>query len=154
MDKYFAFDLFERFPDDLDVCDHAQYTPGGAKTEADEFLNLLVNYGQCTERVELIRGSYKNSITKSLAARFSSESVKMSLVIADCNLYKSHKPVFAWVDEFLQLGKLSYFDDLNCHKASPSIGPKLAWGEYKEQTRCKFESFIPVGWCGYSFIVC
>ena len=46
MDKYFAFDSFEGFPDDVNVRDHAQYAPGGAKTAEDEFLDLLRNYGQ------------------------------------------------------------------------------------------------------------
>ena len=36
MDKYFAFDSFEGFPRDVNVPDHAQYTPGGAKTDSDE----------------------------------------------------------------------------------------------------------------------
>jgi O-methyltransferase len=56
MDKYFAFDSFKGFPDDVSVRDHAQYVPGGAKTAEDEFLELLRNYGQSTRRVELIKG--------------------------------------------------------------------------------------------------
>ncbi len=58
MDKYFAFDSFEGFPADVNVRDHAQFVPGGAKTAEEEFLELLRNYGQSTGRVELTKGFY------------------------------------------------------------------------------------------------
>ena len=154
MDKYLSFDSFEGFPEDVKVLDHAQYTPGGAKTASDEFLNLLISYGQSTERVELIKGFYEKSFTKSLAEKFISENVKASLITVDCNLYESYKSVFAWVDQFMQPGTVLYLDDFNSERALPTQGPKLAFKEYKEQTDWKFEPFLPVGWCGYSFIVC
>ena len=154
MDKYFAFDSFEGFPRDVSVRDHAQYTPGGAKTASDEFLNLLTSYGQSTERVELIKGFYEKSLTKSLATRFVSENVKASLITVDCNLYESYKSVFAWADQFMQPGTVLYLDDFNSERALPTQGPKLAFKEYKEQTKWRFEPFLHVGWYGYSFIVC
>lgn len=73
MDKYFAFDSFEGFPSGVNVKDHAQYKPGGAKTGSDEFLELLSAYGQSTERVELIEGFYDKSLTRSLADKFIAE---------------------------------------------------------------------------------
>jgi hypothetical protein len=154
MDHYFAFDSFEGFPEDVNVRDMPQYKPGGVKTAADEFLNLLTSYGQATERVELIKGFYEKSLTKDLATRFVKENVAASLVTVDCNLYKSYKSVFAWLDQFMQPGTVLYLDDLNTYRSQPDQGPKLAFKEYKEQTKLKFEPFLPVGWYGYSFIVC
>ncbi len=154
LDKYFAFDSFEGFPENVNVKDHAQYTPGGARTGSDEFLNLLTSYGQSTQRVELIRGFYEKSLTKSLAMRFVNENVKASLITVDCNLYESYKTVFKWVDQFMQPGTVLYLDDFNSERALPTQGPKLAFEEYRGQTNWKFERFLPVGWCGYSFIVC
>jgi len=153
MDKYFAFDSFEGFPDYVNVRDMPQYKPGGVKTGSDEFLDLLVNYGQSTERVELIPGFYENSLTKSLATRFKDENVKASLITIDCNLYESYKSVFAWVDQFMQPGTVLYLDDYNSERALPNQGPKRAWNEYKQISDWKFEPFLPVGWCGYSFLV-
>ena len=154
MHKYFAFDSFEGFPPDVNVKDHAQYKPGGAKTGLDDFLELLTAYGQSTERVELIEGFYDRSLTESLANKFVEEKVKASLITVDCNLYESYKSVFAWVDQFMQPGTVLYLDDYNSERALPTQGPKLAWSEYKDQTNWRFEPFLPVGWCGYSFIVC
>ena len=154
MDKYFAFDSFEGWPKIASAHKDPQFAPGGAKTSESEFLNLLTSYGQSTERVELIRGFYEESLTKSLATKFTSENVKASLITVDCNLYESYKSVFAWADQFMQPGTVLYLDDLNTFRAQPSLGPKLAFREYKEQTKWKFEPFLPVGWCGYSFIVC
>ena len=154
MNKYFAFDSFEGWPDLTNAHGDPQFASGGAKTSESEFLNLLTSYGQSTERVELVRGFYEESLTKSLTTRFINENVKASLITVDCNLYESYKSVFAWADQFMQPGTVLYLDDLNTFKAQPGLGPKLAFKEYKEQTKWKFEPFLPVGWCGYSFIVC
>ncbi|MEI6096672.1 MAG: hypothetical protein WCR08_14655 [Gammaproteobacteria bacterium] len=154
MDKYYAFDSFEGWPEDMNVSDMPQYKPGGAKTDSDEFLNLLTSYGQSTKRLELVRGFYDKSLTKSLATRFVSENVKASMVTVDCNFYESYKSVFAWVDQFMQPGTVLYLDDYNTFRAQPDLGPKLAFNEYKKQTKWKFEPFLTVGWCGTSFIVC
>ena len=154
MDKYFAFDSFQGWPADTNTPDMPQYKPGGAKTDFDEFLNLLTSYGQSTERVEQIKGFLEKSLTKSLAMRFVNENVKASLITVDCNLYESYKSVFAWVDQFMQPGTVLYLDDLNSFRAQPDQGPKLAFNEYKEQTKWRFEPFLPVGFWGYSFIVC
>ena len=154
MDKYFAFDSFEGWPSDTNFAEHPQYSPGGAKTSEIEFLNLLTSYGQSTERVELVKGFYEKSLTKSLATRFVKENVKASLITVDCNLYESYKSVFPWVDQFMQPGTVLYLDDFNTFRAQPDQGPKLAFNEYKEQTKWRFEPFLPVGFWGYSFIVC
>ena len=114
----------------------------------------MTAYGQSTERVELIEGFYDRSLTESLANKYVQEKVKASLITVDCNLYESYKSVFAWVDQFMQPGTVLYLDDYNSERALPTQGPKLAWSEYKDQTNWRFEPFLPVGWCGYSFIVC
>ena len=154
MDKYFAFDSFEGWPDGVNFPEDPQFAPGGAKTSEIEFLNLLISYGQSTERVELVRGFYEKSLTKSLAMRFVNENVKASLITVDCNLYESYKSVFAWVDQFMQPGTVLYLDDLNTFRAQPDQGPKLAFNEYKEQADWKFEPFLSIASCGQSFIVC
>ena len=86
--------------------------------------------------------------------RFVNENVKASLIIVDCNLYESYKSVFAWVDQFMQLGTVLYLDDYNLFKAQPNSGARLAFKEYSQQTKWRFEPLLPVSWCGYSFIVC
>lgn len=153
MDRYFAFDSFEGFPDDVNVRDHPQYMSGGAKTGANDFLNLLKDYNQSAERVELIKGFYSESLTDELKQRFVTENTKASLITVDCNLYESYKSVFAWVDQLMQPGTVLYLDDFNSEKALPTQGPRLAFEEYREQTKWKFDLFLTVGWCGRSFIV-
>ena len=154
MDKYFAFDSFQGWPQFENTRSDPQFKAGGAKTGSDEFLELLTAYGQSTERVELIEGFYDKSLTKSLADKFIAEKAKASLITIDCNFYESYKSVFAWVDQFMQPGAVLYLDDYNLFRAQPNQGPRRAWNEYKDQTNWKFEPFLSVGWCGYSFIVC
>ena len=152
MDKYFAFDSFEGFPQHVNVPDHAQYKPGGVKTSSSEFLKLLHDYGQSTQRVELVEGFYDTSLTTNLSSRFVSENVKASLITVDCNLYDSYKSVLKWVEQFIQPGTVLYLDDFNSERGLPTQGPKRAWNEFREVSKFRFEPFLPVGWCGYSFI--
>ena len=154
MEKYFAFDSFEGWPEQIVALPDPQFIVGGAKTTSNSFLELLRNYGQSTERVQLIEGFYEESLTKNLTTRFINENVKASLITVDCNLYESYKSVFTWIDNFMQPGTVLYLDDLNTFGAQPNQGPKLAFKEFKEQTKWKFEPFLPVASCGYSFIVC
>ena len=73
LDKYFAFDSFEGFPEYVNVRDMPQYKPGRAKTDSDKFPNLLTIYGQSAERVELVKGFYWDSLTDNLANKLLNE---------------------------------------------------------------------------------
>ena len=90
MEKYFAFDSFEGWPEQIVALPDPQFIVGGAKTTSNSFLELLRNYGQSTERVQLIEGFYEESLTKNLTTRFINENVKASLITVDCNLYESY----------------------------------------------------------------
>ena len=154
MEQYLAFDSFEGFPDGTNIETHPQYTPGAVATSEAEFLRLLASFGQSTDRVKLITGFYDKSLTTKLAAELASSNTKASLITIDCNLYESYKSVFDWVEQFMQPGTVLYLDDFNTHRAQPNQGPKRAWYEFKEKSKFKFEPFLSVGWCGYSFVVC
>jgi hypothetical protein len=54
----------------------------------------------------------------------------------------------------MQPGTVLYLDDLTTFRDQPDPGPKLAFEEYQEKTKWKSEPFLPVGFWGYSFIVC
>jgi hypothetical protein len=154
MDRYLAFDSFEGFPEGTNIETHPQYIPGAVATSEAEFLRLLKTFGQSTDRVRLISGFYDKSLTPDLASQLSATNTSASLITVDCNLYESYKLVFEWVEQFMQPGTVLYLDDFNTHRAQPNQGPKRAWNEFKEVSKFKFEPFLPVGWCGYSFIVC
>lgn len=151
--NYVAFDSFEGFPEGTVVMEHPIYKAGHVKTGEEDFLSLLSDYGQSTQRVRLVRGFYSQSLTAALAANFRSQNITASLVCIDCNLYESYRDVLSWADEFLQPGAIIYLDDFNSHRAQPDRGPRRAWMEYLQTSRWNFDSFLNVGWAGRSFIV-
>ena len=51
MDKYFAFDSFERFTKDVKVRDHSKYNPSDAKTTSYECIKLVTSYRPSTEEL-------------------------------------------------------------------------------------------------------
>lgn len=151
-DEYVAFDSFEGFPADALVDEHPIYKSGHVKTADDEFLDLLVRYGQSTRRVRLVKGFYSESLSSTLAREFRERGSVASFVTVDCNLYESYRDVLAWCDEFLQPGAVIYLDDYNTHRAQPDRGPRRAWAEYLAGSKWAFEPFLNVGWGGRSFI--
>jgi len=154
LDHYFAFDSFAGFPEGTKIEAHPQYIQGAVATSENEFLGLLKNYGQSTERVELITGFYEKSLTPELASQFNTRQVKAALITIDCNLYGSYRSVLEWVEQFMRPGTVVYLDDFNTHRAQPDDGPKRAWNEFRRGSDFGFEPFLPVGWCGFSFIAC
>jgi hypothetical protein len=152
-DEYVAFDSFEGFPPGTHVAEHPIYVPGHVRTGEDEFLQLLKQFGQNTDRVRIVRGFFSDSLNEELASSFRSKNLKASFVTVDCNLYESYRDVLAWVDEFLQLGSILYLDDFNTFRGQQDMGPRRAWLEHCSRSSWEFERFLDVGWCGRSFLV-
>jgi len=150
---YVAFDSFEGFPEGTSVTEHPIYKHGHVNTDEEEFLGLLNQYGQSTQRVRLVRGFYSESLTPKLAADFRAKDTKASLVCIDCNLYESYRDVLVWCDEFLQPGAIVYLDDFNIFRAQNDKGPRKAWFEYLKLSRWNFDLFLNVGWGARSFVV-
>lgn len=149
---YFAFDSFEGFPPETFVAENPLYRGGHARTAANDFLSLLSQYGQSTERVRVVPGFYSESLNSELASQLRSEHVVASFVTIDCNLYESYRDVLRWCDEFLQPGSVLYLDDFNTHHAQSDRGPRRAWNEFTRNSRWRFTDFLNVGWNGRSFI--
>lgn len=150
--EYVGFDSFEGFPADTFVPENPLYRGGHTRTSADQFLDLLAEYGQSTKRVSVVPGFYSESLSTDLADRFRERGVTASFVTVDCNLYESYKSVLAWCDEFLQPGTVVYLDDFNTHHAQSDRGPRRAWNEFVKKSRWRFTPFLDVGWNGKSFI--
>lgn len=147
------FDSFEGFPEGTFAEEHPIYVQGHVKTNEEEFLNLLREYGQSVERVRLVSGFYSESLTSALADEFRSRNLRASLVCMDCNLYESYRDALAWWDEFLRPGAIVYLDDFNTFRAQNNRGPRKAWSEYLESSRWNFDQFLNIGWAGRSFVV-
>lgn len=154
MTEYVAFDSFEGFPAGTSVEAHPLYQGGHVKTEEQDFIALLKNYGQSVDRVRCIRGFYENSLNAAAAENLKRTSPVVNLVTIDCNLYHSYRDSLAFINDFIRPGSIVYLDDYNSHRGQPNLGPKRAWAEFRESTAWQFEDFLPVGWAGKSFICC
>lgn len=151
--EYVAFDSFQGLPEGSSAKEHPNYVAANLRTNEDEFLGLLQQFGQSTDRVRLVRGFYSESLTPALADEFRGRESYASLVCLDCNLYESYRDVLMWCDEFLQPGAIIYLDDFNTFRAQNDKGPRKAWLEYLKQSRWNFDLFLNVCWNARSFVV-
>ena len=90
---------------------------------------------------------------KDLQDSFVAKEAKIALCCIDCDLYESAVPVFNFIEPLLQEGTLIYLDDyFSGYKGSPKKGVALAFSQFQETSRFKFEPHMQLGWEARSFI--
>jgi len=153
LNNFYAFDSFQGLPDNNELDKHVAWNTGSLCTSKIDFLKLLQTYvPSYSSNVECIEGYYEDTLNQDLFQQLSNVNSKISLITIDCDLYKSYKSVFNFIEPFLQDGTVIYIDDWNLYKGKEEFGAKKAFGEYENNSGYKFHSFMDVGWWGKSFI--
>lgn len=151
--KFFAFDSFEGLPTvDADVHD-PNWKPGALRTSTAEFMAIIENHGLYLDRVELIKGFYKDSLSADLQKKFITSNEKIAIACIDCDLYDSAVDVFNFISPLIQEGTILYLDDYFAgYRGSPKKGVAKAFKEFEEKSEFSFIQHLQVGWGGRSFI--
>lgn len=151
--KFLAFDSFQGLPAPQTGPTISYWTEGALATSTEDFRSMIDEHGIYTDNVELFKGYYDDSLTPELQKRLLDEGRKIAVTNIDCDLYESAKPVFDFIEPFLQEGSVIYLDDYFCgYKGSPVKGVARAFTEFQETSRFKFIQHLQVGWGGRSFI--
>jgi len=152
--RFYAFDSFEGLPEAAEIDRFPGWEKGMLKTSEDMFEALIREHGVYTDKVELVKGFFDQSLTSELQNKMLKDGSKLSFAYIDCDFYDSTVPVLEFILPFLQEGAIVAFDDWNNFKANPNKGEKRAFREFCERHKDKiaFEEFLTFGWMGKSFI--
>lgn len=154
--SFLAFDSFEGSPDygNKNKEHNNIYTPGGLSTSEQNFMGIIKEHGLFINKVKTFKGFYEKSLNCENKQKLLENNHKISLVTLDCSFYSSFVTAFDFIEDFLQEGSIIYIDDYRVtYKGNPEKGVPLAFKEFKEKSKFKYEEFLNVGWFGKSYIV-
>lgn len=151
--RFFAFDSFEGLPELETETGVKEYFRGALTTSEEEFHRLVREHGIYADRVQTMKGFYRDSLKTEGAGALKVGASKAAIVNVDCDLYESAVDVFAYLEDVLQPGTLIYIDDYFAGlKGSPVTGPARAFHEFEKVSRLKYAPHMQAGWWGKSFI--
>lgn len=151
--RFVAFDSFEGLPVPEGQTDVPGYTAGALRTSEEAFRDLIRAHGVYVDRCEIVKGMFQATLTSELQERLRSGGRKLALACVDCDLYESARPVFRFLEPFLQEGSLLYIDDWFVgYRGSPLRTVARAFHEFEQVSRFRFAPHMQVGWWGRSFI--
>ncbi len=150
--RFYAFDSFVGLPT-TGAAEKKEWFEGALLTSENDFIGMVREHGIYVDRIEIVRGYYKDVLNKELRSQFEEIGIKVALATIDCDLYESAVPVFEFIEPLLQEGAILYIDDFFAgYRGSPLRGVSRAFLEFQSRSRWKFARHLDVGWWGRSYI--
>jgi len=150
--SFYACDSFEGLPEASEIDRFPGWEKGNLKTSEDFFMELIKEHGVYADKVKTVKGYFSNSLNATLKNELKSKNTKVAIAYIDSDFYESARDVLSFLEDFLQEGSVIAFDDWNTYKANPNKGEKLAFKEFREKSKWRFEEFLSYGWMGKSFV--
>jgi len=127
--RYFAFDSFEGLPDVSGVdAGNSRFTKGRYNCSEEEFRAILSRYGVDLDKVTTVPGWYDDSLTDEIKQRHGLTAA--AVVMVDCDLYESTRPVLAFITDLVVDGTVIVFDDWFNYRGNPLKGERRAVAEW------------------------
>lgn len=138
---YVAFDSFEGLPEMEPLDSMPLWKKGDLKTSDAEFIETVVGHGMPREKLRIVKGFYKDSLTPALRDELLPQ--KAAVVYIDCDLHSSTASALDFARDFLQKGTVVVFDDWFCFYGDPDKGERKAFREFRERNPdLLFEDYI------------
>jgi O-methyltransferase len=127
--RYFAFDSFEGLPalTENDTS-HSRFSKGRYDFSREAFTAQVTAHGVNMAKVVICPGFYDKSLTQDLKA--SKNLRAAAIVMIDCDLYESTRPVLEFITDLVQDGTVLIFDDWFAFKGNPNKGEQRAVAEW------------------------
>src|SRR6267378_4224885 len=138
---YVAFDSFEGLPEMEPSDSMPLWKKGDLRTSDTEFVDAVVDHGMPREKLRIVKGFYKDSLTAALRDELLPK--KAAVVYIDCDLHSSTSTALDFARDFLQKGTIVVFDDWFCFYGDPDKGERRAFREFRERNPdLIFEDYI------------
>jgi len=128
---FWGFDSFEGFPTPGDVDKSTSYrgtyfVKGSFAASLDLVKGNLEKHNADMQKITLIKGFYEDILNDALFEKYNFK--KASVVLIDCDMYKSTVPVLKFITKFLVKGTIILFDDY--YITDDTAGQQLAIKEW------------------------
>lgn len=127
--RLFGFDSFEGLPQSAKFEDNGYWQPGSFKMDLKSTRKYLTRQGIDWERVALVKGWFKDTLTPELVAKH--QMVKASVIMVDCDLYSSAREALFFCAPLIKDKAVILFDDwAGGNLAAQNLGEKKAFDEF------------------------
>lgn len=130
--RFFAFDSFDGLPE-LSGIDQgaARFRKGRYDCSEANFRRILTEQGVDLRSVVTVPGFYQDSLMPEMKRRH--QLTTAAIVMIDCDLYESTKPVLEFITDLIGDGTVLIFDDWFNFRASPDRGEQRACREWLQR---------------------
>jgi O-methyltransferase len=123
--RLIGFDSFEGLPAEAAM---EGWTPGAFRSTLGATRRYLAARKVDLDRVTLVKGWFKDTLTPETAARLAIG--KASLILIDCDIYAATKEALAFCEPHIRERAIVIFDDWGHRSDVGEIGQKEAWEEF------------------------
>ena len=107
--RLLGFDSFEGLPESAREDDGGAWQPGWFRSDIEITRELLTDVGVDWSRTHLIKGWFSDTCTPATAAQYGVR--KASLIMVDCDTYRSTCEALQFVDPLIGDAAVLFFDD-------------------------------------------
>jgi O-methyltransferase len=153
---FYAFDSFEGLPeitgiDDLSDPD-PHYKKGELSCSLDRFKTIIRRHNVNMKKTHVVPGFFDKTLNEETKASIPLRSA--SVVLIDCDLYKSTCDVLEFLTDYLINGTVILFDDWFNYRGDPRLGENRAFREWLEShPELQASQYRTFSWHGNSFII-
>ena len=127
--NFYAFDSFEGLPEIKGIDEgHAIFQKGRYDCSKENFKKNLITNNVNLDDVIIVEGFYDKTLTPQL--KDSLKIKKAAIIVIDCDLYESTKPVLKFITSIIDNGTIIIFDDWYAYKGDPNKGEQKACQEW------------------------
>lgn len=151
--RFFGFDSFQGLPR-VEGPDKTggHFFEGQFACTKSEVKNNLLKHGVDFERIRLVKGFYKDSLTHDLKKELGKRPA--GVVFLDCDLYSSTKSALEWLEGLIHANSIVIFDDWHSFTEGKNLGQQLALKEFMGRNpSLVFEPVFDYDGNGRAFIV-
>jgi O-methyltransferase len=123
--RLIGFDSFEGMPLEADA---QGWAPGDFHSTLSATRKYLMQNGVDINRVELVKGWFKDTLNSATASRLN--ITKASIIMVDCDIYTASKDALNFCIPFIKSHAILIFDDWGWRSDEGEIGQKEAYEEF------------------------
>lgn len=150
--RFYAFDSFQGLPKEAEEYELSSNPlwEGRFEYSKERFKKNIKKKGVDLKKVIVVKGWFEEVLKTELKRKMK----KASVVMIDCDLYKSAISVLEFITDLLVNGSVLIFDDWFLFEGSPDKGVQKACNEWLiKHTEIELIEYRKFGWHGNSFLV-
>ena len=146
--QFHCLDTFDGMPDNNEQ--EIQFHSQSFTTSLDLVKRKVSKKNSLGIQINFYKGYFKDN---GIILKNKLKGRKIVIANIDCDLKESTTDALKIISDFIDVGTIILFDDYNAFKADNKRGQRLAFKEFRSESKFKFEKYFSYHMSGQSFLV-